>query len=64
MPCFRPVLDSYPAEAEWPGDGLETELSVVALGSLYGAYARSYTLAEARLAGSTTQVSFLSFFNF
>lgn len=44
--------NSYPHEAEWPGDKLETDLPASELGSLLEEVARPYTVSESREEGS------------
>lgn len=39
---------SFPLGAEWPGDGLESEMPVTTLASLLSTYARPYAFSEAR----------------
>lgn len=54
--CDIAFWDSYPPEAEWPGDGLETLLPAGSLAPLLNEYARPYTLAEGRKADGNTKV--------
>lgn len=44
--------NSYPHEAEWPGDNLETDLPPDVLGSLLEEISRPYTVSESRKEGS------------
>lgn len=45
-------INSYPYEAEWPGDNLETDLPADVLGSLLEEVSRPYTVSESREEGS------------
>lgn len=45
------VARSYPHDAEWPGDRLETDIPADKLGNLLGEYARPFTSAEASVEG-------------
>ena len=50
------LLYSYPYQAEWAGDKLETELPASVVGNLLRGYSRPFILAESREKGSNDQV--------
>lgn len=48
---MRQLCHSYPHEAEWPGDNLETDLPASVLGRLLEEVSRPYTVSESREEG-------------